>query len=123
MEKQYDSQLDGPRIKPASGAAPKQLVIFLHGYGADGNDLIGLGREWASVLPDAEFVSPNAPETIPGQYFGGRQWFSLETRTEEEWERGVREAQPTLEAFIIAEAKRRTFRSPPWRSSASARAR
>ena len=99
-------QLDGPRIKPASGSAPKQLVIFLHGYGADGNDLISLGKEWASVLPDAEFVSPNAPEMIPGQYFGGRQWFSLQTRSEEEWERGVREAQPTLEAFIIAEAKR-----------------
>jgi phospholipase/carboxylesterase len=100
------AQLDGPRVQPASGSAPKQLVILLHGYGADGNDLIGLGREWAALLPDAAFVSPNAPETLPGQFFGGRQWFSLNSRSEEEWERGVREAQPILEAFIKEEAKR-----------------
>ncbi len=99
-------QLDGPRIAPASGGAPKQLVIFLHGYGADGNDLIGLGREWARILPDAAFVSPNAPETMPGQFFGGRQWFGLQTRSEREWEEGVRKAQPVLEAFILAEGAR-----------------
>ncbi len=39
--------IDGPRIPPASGGAPKSLVVFLHGYGADGNDLIGLGQQWA----------------------------------------------------------------------------
>jgi phospholipase/carboxylesterase len=81
-------------------------VILLHGYGADGNDLIGLGGEWARFLPDAAFVSPNAPETLPGQYFGGRQWFSLETRSEKEWEEGVRRAQPALQAFILDEAKK-----------------
>ena len=64
------AQLDGPRLAPVSGGAPRQLVIFLHGYGADGNDLIGLGREWARLLPDAAFVSPNAPETLPGGFFG-----------------------------------------------------
>ncbi len=42
--------LDGPRLEPAAGGAPRQLVVFLHGYGADGNDLIGLGREWAREL-------------------------------------------------------------------------
>jgi phospholipase/carboxylesterase len=99
-------QLDGPRLAPASGSAPKQLVIFLHGYGADGNDLIGLGREWARLLPDAAFVSPHAPEALPNGYFGGRQWFGLETRSEPEWEEGVRRAQPVLEAFISAEAER-----------------
>ena len=40
-------RLDGPRLPPAAGGPAKQLVVFLHGYGADGNDLIGLGREWA----------------------------------------------------------------------------
>jgi len=99
-------QLDGPRLAPVSGGAPKQLVIFLHGYGADGNDLIGLGREWAGLLPDAAFVSPHAPELLPGGYLGGRQWFALETRSEAEWEQGVRGAQPVLEAFISAEAAR-----------------
>ncbi len=53
--------LDGPRLPPASGDAPRKLVVFLHGYGADGNDLIDIGRHWARVLPDVAFArSPAA---------------------------------------------------------------
>src|SRR5262249_11527394 len=99
-------QLDGPRLAPASGGAPQQLVIFLHGYGADGNDLIGLGREWARLLPDAAFVSPHAPESLPGGGFCVRPWFGLQTRSEPEWEEGVRRAHPVLETFIGTEATR-----------------
>lgn len=99
-------KIDGPRRAPASGGAPKQLVILVHGYGADGNDLIGLGEAWASYLPDAAFVSPHAPEPMPGQFFGGRQWFGLETRGEKEWTEGVRRAGPVLEAFVVDEAKK-----------------
>ena len=102
-------QIDGPRLAPAAGGAPQQLVIFLHGYGADGNDLISLGREWARLLPNAAFVSPHAPEELPGGFSGGRQWFALETRSEHEWEEGVRKAQPALEAFIVAEAARQNL--------------
>ncbi len=98
--------LDGPRLEPASGGPAKQLVILLHGYGADGNDLIGLGQQWARLLPDAAFVSPHAPETLPDGYFGGRQWFHLEMRGEKEWDEGVRKAHPALRAFIVEEAKK-----------------
>ena len=38
------AELDGPRIEPRAGGAARQLVVFLHGYGADGNDLIEIGR-------------------------------------------------------------------------------
>ena len=48
-------ELDGPRLEPRSGAA-RQLVVFLHGYGADGNDLIEIGRAWQPLLPQAAFV-------------------------------------------------------------------
>jgi phospholipase/carboxylesterase len=100
-------QIDGPRLAPVAGSAAQQLVIFLHGYGADGNDLIGLGREWGQMLPNAAFVSPHAPEELPAAFgFGGRQWFAIERRNEQEWEEGVRRAQPVLEAFILAEAER-----------------
>ncbi|HEX8808528.1 MAG TPA: phospholipase, partial [Xanthobacteraceae bacterium] len=46
------AELDGPRLAPRSGAA-QQLVVFLHGYGADGNDLIEIGRAWQEFLPNA----------------------------------------------------------------------
>ena len=53
--------LNGPSLPPADGAAPEQLIILLHGVGADGNDLIGLAPYFQQVLPRALFVSPNAP--------------------------------------------------------------
>ncbi len=101
--------IDGPRIAPRSGTA-KQLVVFLHGYGADGNDLISLGREWQSLLPDAAFVSPNAPEPVPGHPMG-RQWFGLTFRDPDERWRGVNKARPILEAFLDAELQKNNL--PP----------
>lgn len=97
--------LDGPRLPPAAGGAARQLVVFLHGYGADGNDLIGLGREWAKALPHAAFVSPHAPDTC-GMAPMGRQWFNLTFREAGELERGVKQAGPALDAFLDAELKR-----------------
>jgi phospholipase/carboxylesterase len=97
--------IDGPRLAPAAGGAPRQLVVFLHGYGADGNDLIGLGREWAPMLPHAAFVSPHAPEPC-GMAPMGRQWFNLTFRDPSEMVRGVKHASPALNAFLDAELKR-----------------
>ena len=74
-------ELDGPRLEPRSGPA-KRLVVFLHGYGADGNDLIEIGRAWQALLPDTAFVSPHAPEPC-GQAPIGRQWFPLTFRDPE----------------------------------------
>lgn len=96
-------KLDGPRIMPASGGAAKQLVVFVHGYGADGNDLISLGNHWRSILPDAAFIAPNAPEPCPGNPFGGRQWFELTVRDPQERWRGVQKAAPDLDAFLNEE--------------------
>jgi len=93
-------KLDGPRIMPASGGAPRQLVVLLHGYGADGNDLISLGQHWRGLLPDAAFVSPNAPEPCGANPFGGRQWFELTFRDPGERWRGVNQAAPALDAFL-----------------------
>ncbi len=97
-------KLDGPRLPAASGTA-RQLVVFLHGYGADGNDLIALGREWAPLLPDAAFVSPHAPEACAGAPMG-RQWFGLTFRDPGERWRGVNNAHPSLDAFLDEELAR-----------------
>jgi phospholipase/carboxylesterase len=97
--------LDGPRIPPAGGGSPKSLVVFLHGYGANGDDLIGIGREWAPALPATAFVSPNAPQLCAGAPMG-RQWFPLTMRDPHEFQRGVTAARPGLDAFLDAELKR-----------------
>ena len=92
--------LNGPRLRPQSGTA-KQLVVLLHGYGADGADLIEIGRQWQRWLPDAAFVAPNAPSLLPGS--PGRQWFPLTFRDPGERWRGVNQAGPTLDAGLDAE--------------------
>jgi len=96
--------LDGPRLAPRSGAA-QQLVVFLHGYGADGNDLIEIGRVWQQLLPQAAFAAPHAPEPC-GQAPVGRQWFALTFRDPNERWVGVNKATPILERFIDAELHR-----------------
>ena len=103
------AELDGPRLEPRSGAA-KQLVVFLHGYGADGNDLIEIGRAWQTLLPQAAFVSPHAPEPC-GQAPVGRQWFGLTFRDPNERWLGVNKAGPVLDRFLDAELARRNL--PP----------
>jgi phospholipase/carboxylesterase len=103
------AELDGPRLEPPSGQV-KRLVVFLHGYGADGNDLIDLGRAWQGLLPDTAFVSPHAPEPC-GQAPVGRQWFPLTFRDPNERWTGVNKATPVLERFLDAELTRHNL--PP----------
>jgi len=98
------AELDGPRLAPKSGAA-QQLVVFLHGYGADGNDLIDIGRAWQQILPHAAFASPHAPEPC-GQAPVGRQWFPLTMRDPNERWLGVNKAAPLLDHFLDAELAR-----------------
>ncbi|MEM8988406.1 MAG: prolyl oligopeptidase family serine peptidase [Pseudomonadota bacterium] len=97
--------LDGPRLEPEGEV--KRLVVFCHGYGANGQDLIGIGAHWRASFPDTAFVSPNAPEGVPG-FPGGYQWFAIQPdRVREEYiEEGVRRAAPALEAFLDAELQR-----------------
>ncbi|POF34391.1 alpha/beta hydrolase [Roseibium marinum] len=97
--------LDGPRLTPVSGGPARQLVVILHGYGADGADLIDLGRAWQGQLPDAAFIAPNAPELLPFEAFGGRQWFALSERSPAEYRIGAEAAQPVLDRFLDAELK------------------
>ncbi|MGB8892863.1 MAG: prolyl oligopeptidase family serine peptidase [Pseudolabrys sp.] len=103
------AELDGPRLEPRSGPA-RQLVVFLHGYGADGNDLIEIGRAWQGLLPGTAFVSPHAPRPC-GQAPVGREWFPLTFRNPEERWTGVNQAAPILESFLDAELKLRNLPS------------
>ncbi len=98
-------ELDGPRWGPASGGAPKQLVVLCHGLGADGHDLIDLAPTWAHALPRAAFVAPNAPEPCDLAPMG-RQWWSVADRSPPVVEAGVRRAASFLNPFLDAELVR-----------------
>lgn len=101
--------LDGPRFGPSVGGPPKQLVVLLHGLGADGQDLIELAPHWAEGLPHAAFVAPDAPQACdmspPGGPYG-RQWFSLQDRRPAVMAAGARAARRGLDAFLDAELAR-----------------
>lgn len=102
--------IDGPRRAPLQGPA-RQLVVFLHGYGADGNDLIGIADLWRDQLPHAAFASPHGPQAFP---FGpmGRQWFPIRTsertpeQVVEDLRLGVPSAKAAVDAFLDAELAR-----------------
>ncbi|MGV8833725.1 MAG: alpha/beta hydrolase [Devosia sp.] len=70
------TKLSGPMLPPKSGGVPKQAVVLLHGYGSNGADLIGLAPFWQDVLPDAVFISPNAPEHCD-EPMAGFKWFDV----------------------------------------------
>ena len=95
------STLTGPRAAPRSGQT-KSLVILLHGYGADGNDLFGLSGPLAERLPDTAFRSPNAPERCrvnPMVY----QWFPiswLDGSAESEMAAGFHRSAAILDTYI-----------------------
>jgi phospholipase/carboxylesterase len=97
------TSLSGPSLPPLKGAAT-DLVVLLHGYGSDGNDLIGLAPHFQQMLPTAAFVAPNAPARVPGP--GGYQWFPLTRMDPQELQRGVNEAAPALDKFLDDELAR-----------------
>jgi phospholipase/carboxylesterase len=97
--------LDGPFAPPADGQAPRSLVILLHGYGSNGDDLIGLAPHWRAALPHTLFLAPNAPQPCPGAP-GGRQWWPLTSLTPQARAAGVRVSAPDLNGFIDGQLAR-----------------
>lgn len=88
--------------QPASGNAPESAVIFLHGVGSNGQDLIALAPPLAEALPNTVFVSPDAPFAYDMAlgYPNMFQWFSLQNRAPEAMLEGVRNAEPLVNALI-----------------------
>ena len=93
-------KLSGPLLPPRSGRPPKQVMVLLHGYGADGADLIGLGAEWGELWPDMLFVSPNAPDACE-RSAGGYQWFPLSGAPIARRVEGAASARPVLVSFLM----------------------
>jgi phospholipase/carboxylesterase len=94
-------QLQSARRGAALGRA-KRVVVFVHGYGADGADLLGLADPLAPHLPDTAFYAPDAPEPCNGNAFG-RQWFSipwLDGSSEADSRAGLMRAAQDLNGFL-----------------------
>lgn len=91
--------ISGPEKAPSNGAAAEQLVVFLHGWGADGNDLIGLAKSWSEVLPHAHFISPHAPDVCDANP-AGRQWFSFQDRDADEIAAAAAGAAAIINRFL-----------------------
>lgn len=88
---------------PASGQAPQQIVLLLHGLGSNGKDLISLAPYWAKDLPNAVFISPDAPfvcDMVPAGYPDSYQWFSLQDRNPDKIEASIKVALPLLTELI-----------------------
>jgi phospholipase/carboxylesterase len=93
--------LQAGRVEPKSGDT-RSVVVFLHGYGANGADLLGLADPLGDHLPDTLFVAPDAPENCAGAPFGF-QWFPIpwiDGSSQEEAERGMQQAVDDLNAFL-----------------------
>jgi phospholipase/carboxylesterase len=98
------SILSGPRLPPVRGQAT-HLVVLCHGYGADGNDLIGLAPIWQRLMPTVAFAAPNAPERCAGTP-KGYQWFPISRLDPHTMNGGVESAAAGLETFLDAELDR-----------------
>ena len=95
--------LSGPTLAPARGPAT-HLVVLVHGYGADGQDLLGLANHWQGILPTVAFAAPNAPTRVPGS--SGYQWFPISRIDPHEMQKGVEVAGPQLDEYLDGELAR-----------------
>jgi len=91
--------ISGPLIPPTDNQKVKHIVIFLHGYGANGADLINIGNEWIEELPNTLFISPNAPFRCPIAE-NSFQWFELTSISPENIGQGLKISGPYLNDFV-----------------------
>lgn len=90
--------VNGASLQPRSGGKPKQIILLLHGFGSNGQDMITLAPTWQQALPDALFLAPHAPQrSIAGV---GYQWWALSDISPRALALGAVSAAPAIETFI-----------------------
>lgn len=90
---------NGASLQPKSGAAPKQIVLLLHGFGSSGTDMISLAPMWQDALPNALFLAPHAPQRC-AMMGAGYQWWGLSGFAPAALVAGAASAAPAINAFI-----------------------
>lgn len=95
--------VNGASLQPSSGAAPKQMVVLLHGFGSSGSDMIALAPTWQRSLPDALFLAPHAPQRTG--FGAGYQWWPLSDLSPQALAAGAASAAPAIDEFIDRKLK------------------
>lgn len=100
--------LTGPVSYNFPNQKPTDLIVFLHGYGSCGNDLISLAKYFEDIFERPYFIAPNAPEnyeyvgsTFPNEF----QWYSLLNRSVGNLVEGSKKAEVSLNYFLDAKLK------------------
>lgn len=97
---------DGASLEPTYGGPARNLVVLLHGYGADANDLVPVAQNWRLSLPQTAFVVPDAPAPAGGNPFG-RQWFPIAMGDPAKISDGVQKVEAELDQFLDQELEAR----------------
>ncbi len=109
-ENNMTTNFSGPHLSPTSKGKPDSLVVLIHGYGSDGEDLISLGKSWASILPNTLFVAPHGPiacEMNPS----GNQWFGLKDWDPARILKEIQALTPSFNRYLDGLLK--TYELPP----------
>ena len=99
MDSPLSKIVNGKSLQPRSGAAPRQIVVLLHGFGSNGADMIALAPHWQDALPHALFVAPHAPQRC-GMMGTGYQWWGLSGLAPAALAAGAASAAPAIDAFV-----------------------
>ena len=91
-------KLVGKTVNAPDGKA-KHLIITVHGYGANADDLLGLASPIQSQFPDIAISAPNAPEKLD-MVPGGYKWWDIEDRTPAIMYAGVSANADAMNAYI-----------------------
>ena len=97
------TELKGP-IRETNSSS-ENLIIFLHGWGSDGNDLIQIAHLWEKVMSNTTFLAPDGPEPCP-QNPSGRQWFDILTDDNEKMYQGLKSSFELLDKYIDAQSNK-----------------
>ena len=95
-----DHHLDASFYCASDRADITSLCVLLHGLGANGADLMPIGRQWAKELPHTGFFSPNAPEPFLPFESGSYRWFNLQVSDASILETGLLKSAQILNAFL-----------------------
>lgn len=90
-------------LRRDSTAPAQWLVVFLHGYGSSGADLMAFADYWQASMPEVAFVAPDAPTPAKD---GGFQWVNKRPGHDPKLYDDAVAAQPAIDAFIADELAR-----------------